>query len=667
MLVADPLSLVGSIVLTDLRIDELMGADGALATYAATSEGDGQSCTVRVALGVSVSPEQDTAVASAFGRVTRHALGIRGLCAPRAAGAVAVGSERLLAIAHAGCARDSAEALVAARSALELSRVISLLQPVAQALCALHGQGLVHGALHPAAIGADRSGPLLSAYGLSDIALGLGGATAARDVVPPRSRVPEQVGIVAASPGPESDTYALAMIACELLVGRPFTDEKDPSSIARAIDNPVLRPTPAAMSVSLPAHAEAAFAIALRTQPRERTLDPKTFLDALQTAPAQPSATEAGHTPPAPRSGSAASTQSALLPEPPVAQRPARQRSAPSDPSTQPSARAEARQSRASLWLVWAFISLGIVLLVGGAVVVFVLAMSRTPPASMTSTGPSSGILVPAAPETVEMPAEPPTADSGVANRDPPAAELAAPSASGASAAGPPGGSAAPKAAGAGLAIWPEDTTALIPIAKETPVVGTREAPVTVMIFADMQCPHTRRARVALDKLMDRFGADLRVAVRHLPIPSHEHAELGAEIAACTGAIAGPTALWRLMTTLTDNHSSLTDAAMLRWAQEAGAPANALQRAIQSHSWLHVVEADRNLAGRLMVRATPTLFINGKRMDGLESEAVLAEAVDKERLAARKALGSGTPKPKLYSSRVTFNVTSAAADPSGPH
>ena len=94
------------------------------------------------------------------------------------------------------------------------------------------------------------------------------------------------------------------------------------------------------------------------------------------------------------------------------------------------------------------------------------------------------------------------------------------------------------------------------------------------------------------------------------------------------------------MATLTDHHSSLTHQDMLRWAQEAGAPSVALQRAMETHSWLHVVQADRSLAGRLMVRATPTMFINGRRMDGLESEALLAEVIDKERVAARKRSGN---------------------------
>ena len=52
------------------------------------------------------------------------------------------------------------------------------------------------------------------------------------------------------------------------------------------------------------------------------------------------------------------------------------------------------------------------------------------------------------------------------------------------------------------------------------PLWGDSNALVTVTLFGDLDCPHTRRAITAL-ALEERFGCDLRVAFRHRPVPSH--------------------------------------------------------------------------------------------------------------------------------------------------
>ncbi|HQP35940.1 MAG TPA: thioredoxin domain-containing protein, partial [Polyangiaceae bacterium] len=222
----------------------------------------------------------------------------------------------------------------------------------------------------------------------------------------------------------------------------------------------------------------------------------------------------------------------------------------------------------------------------------------------------------------------------------------------------------AAKAAHPGLpAIWPDDLTALVPIAKETPVLGSREAPVTIVVFADMQCPHTRQAYGVLEQVRRTYGDDLRIAVRHLPIASHDKAALLAEAAATAGALAGPQVFWSVFERFTTHQATLSDDTMFQAIERSGAPIVAVRRALEEHVYQRIVEADRAVAHRLMVRATPTLFVNGKRIEGEITKSDLADAIDRETIAARLALSKGTPKAKLYATRVTFHVTSADADP----
>lgn len=645
MLFADLSSIVGTKVLGDLRLDALVRADDALATYAATGVSDGTACTVRVAGNLRVTEQQVDTLGGALERISRHVVGIRTICQPRAAGSIRCGSDLFLAVAHVGTPHDNAEDRIAAGPPMDLHEVVRVLSPAADALFVLHNQGLVHGAVHPGAIRLASEGAVLSAYGLHELASLLGGAVAARDVLPLRSRTPEQVGIVAALPSMESDTYGFAMVACELLAGRVFTAENDPGAVARAIDHPMVRPTPGALSVHVPESAERAFRVALSAQPRERTSNPKQLLAALAAPPA-PSTGEHDKEPmePAPVRRHGRRT--------PDVERAAELRNDPQSLrsvfETHQAPQPASPTTRSGAWFVYAIVALGVLLLTGGVTALFVVQQGRRPPAI-------------APPTAAPPPLPPPTGSVGLPDDDgePEPASIGAPSASAAASS-----SASPqlKAVAPELALYPDDTTALIPIAKETPVLGSRDALATIVLFADMQCPYTRRARIAIETLMTRHGNSLRVAVRHRPIPSHDQAERAAEIAATAGALAGPQVFWRLFTTLTDNQVNWTPGDMIRWAKEVGAPAAALERALDTHRYQEIVDADHALAARLMVRATPTLFVNGKRIDGIGSVSQLDAIVASEIGAARALLAKGAPRAKLYSARVRFHVTSADAD-----
>jgi protein-disulfide isomerase len=663
-------ALVGTTVLGDLKLEALVRADAALATFAARRVADSSEHTVRVALALEAPAGRLPQVETAAGRAARHALGIRGLAPPVAAGLVDVDGVSRLAMAHAGPARESAEARIGSGTPLGPAQVAAALEPVADALAALHAQGLVHGAVHPGAVHLGSSaGATLSAFGLSEIALALGGAQGARDVVPPRSRTPEQVGIVPAAPGPESDVYALGLLACELVIGRPFSSAEDPAVLARCTDHPITRPTPRGLSADVPDHVEQAFAAALRTRPSERTADPRQLLRSLVVPPAAPTGGAAAPRGPADeraRRSDEAPFRSGDGFEPPPERRPKvrLQRSAfePAPPS--PGAPQDGAPSRAGRWLVAGVVALGLLLLLGGAGALFAIAVIRpTPAPAAPTTTPATATAPTALPTASVRPAPAPPPPSEDDEEDPSGGPDGGGAPPGASSAPQPKSQPVPSTAGG---VSPDDTTALVPIGKDTPVLGPRDAPVTIVLFGDLQCPYTRRARVAIDKLLQQYGGDLRVAVRHLPLPMHDKAEAAAEMAASTHALAGAPAFWRFLQSATDNQSSWSDSALAGWSVAAGAPRAALERATREHAHKAVVDDDRNVAGRLMVRATPTFFVNGRRIDGMPSQSALSDAIDREMAAARAALLAGTPANKLYAARVLFNVTSAAADPRPP-
>ncbi len=665
-------SLVGKVVLNDVRLDALLCVDGDLATFLATSVSNNRSCTARIATALIVPPQRDSSVASAFSRIVRHCVGLPALARPHCAGAVELGDLRCLCIVHDRVSDTSAEDQIRAGAAFPLDPLVAMLRPVASALAALHAQGLVHGAVHPGAVHLQLSGAVLSAFGLSELAVVVGGAIGARDVIPPRSRSPEQVGTVPAAPVPESDTYAFAMVVCELLARRPFTDATDRESISRLIDHPITRPSPRNLSVDVPDYVENAFTAALRLQSRDRTTDPVAFLDAIAIPPAVQDFldTQAPLTPSssppvpvdddAPNDGSSAGRQRSghgFQAPPP---RKSRSRKFVSIfPRADEPDRIPTETSRRTKWIIGSLVGAGVSLLfftaAAGFYTVFTHRALPSASTSVSSIAPKSKGPAPAPPTLRPDPAQ-----EQAELDDPSADATAAPVDVDPAPSGP--GRMAPM----GLAPYAEDTSALIPILRDNPIVGSQDASVTVVAFADFRCPYTRRARMALEKLLDRYPSELRVVIKHRPLPLHADAPRIAELAATVHALGGTAAFWSFFKIMTENQAVSDEAKILGFAEQAGAPKGRVEQALRDHQYQFVVKADENLAGQVMVRATPTFFINGMRLDGMQSQAVLEERINSELAATKAARSSGTPTSKIYAKRVAFNLTSAAADPVRP-
>lgn len=62
--------------------------------------------------------------------------------------------------------------------------------------------------------------------------------------------------------------------------------------------------------------------------------------------------------------------------------------------------------------------------------------------------------------------------------------------------------------------------------------IGGAAAPVTLVEYADYQCPHCAVADAVVQKLHDRYGDQLRVVFRNFPLTEvHAAAEPAAELA----------------------------------------------------------------------------------------------------------------------------------------
>src|ERR1700733_14663035 len=72
------------------------------------------------------------------------------------------------------------------------------------------------------------------------------------------------------------------------------------------------------------------------------------------------------------------------------------------------------------------------------------------------------------------------------------------------------------------------------------PTRGPADAPVTVVEFSDLQCPHCKETQPVLDKLVTE-NKNVRVVFQNFPLPNHDWSSKAAAYADCTGRTSSDT------------------------------------------------------------------------------------------------------------------------------
>jgi len=156
---------------------------------------------------------------------------------------------------------------------------------------------------------------------------------------------------------------------------------------------------------------------------------------------------------------------------------------------------------------------------------------------------------------------------------------------------------------------------------KEVPVIepkevfiGDRDAPVTLMEFADYETPAALEAHEVVKELLKEYEGKLRFNFRHFPLLSiHQKAHKAAE-AAIAAAQSGK--FWEMHEMLLHNRRHLGTITLKQYAKEIGiTDKNFLNDLINSkYGWF--VQDDLKEGLRLGVKEIPAFFINGEKLEG---------------------------------------------------
>jgi protein-disulfide isomerase len=195
-----------------------------------------------------------------------------------------------------------------------------------------------------------------------------------------------------------------------------------------------------------------------------------------------------------------------------------------------------------------------------------------------------------------------------------------------------------------------DDSESPVPISSKDPMWGKRDAPVTVVVYSDFQCPFCSRVEPTLDQVRTTYGPDkVRMVWKNNPLPFHQNAKPAAEAAQGVFMTAGNDGFWKFHDNAFKNQSALGDDAYLKWAQEAGVKDMAAFKAgLASHKWADKVDKDLNDGKAAGVQGTPSFFVNGVFINGAQPFDNFKKTIDQELQKAQAKIAAGTPKSRVY-------------------
>ena len=175
---------------------------------------------------------------------------------------------------------------------------------------------------------------------------------------------------------------------------------------------------------------------------------------------------------------------------------------------------------------------------------------------------------------------------------------------------------------------------------------GPATAPVTIVVYDDLECPFCARMHAQLfPALIERYHNQIHIVYKDFPLDQHPWAMRAAIDTNCVGALSTP-GYWNLVDYIHLHASDFGgDEHSLAKANDALDKLARDQATLQKSDMAAVnaciakqdstpILASRNEAEKLTVEATPSLFINGEKIDGAVPITYVYKSIDSALTAA---------------------------------
>jgi protein-disulfide isomerase len=170
---------------------------------------------------------------------------------------------------------------------------------------------------------------------------------------------------------------------------------------------------------------------------------------------------------------------------------------------------------------------------------------------------------------------------------------------------------------------------------------GSKDAPVTLVEFADYQCPYCAKVNPLVQQMEKEYGDRLAVVYKDFPLPMHKDSEKAAEGARCAGEQGK---YWEYHDLLFSSHQ-VDVPSLKKQAGELNLDKAKFDACLDSGAEAAAVKKDLEEGRKLGLTATPSFFVNGHFFSGAADSNTMHEILGMEMPASSSAGDSAAVPP----------------------
>lgn len=159
----------------------------------------------------------------------------------------------------------------------------------------------------------------------------------------------------------------------------------------------------------------------------------------------------------------------------------------------------------------------------------------------------------------------------------------------------------------------------------DAPFKGPKDAPITIVVFNDFQCPFSKRGTSTTEQVMKAYPNQIKLAFKNFPLGFHKEAMIAAEASLAANAQGK---FWEMHDKIFADQKQINIDILKGYAEELNLDMKKFNTDLETHKYKNIIDDDLKLARGAGVRGTPTFFINGKKLVGAKPLNAFQEVID---------------------------------------
>lgn len=161
---------------------------------------------------------------------------------------------------------------------------------------------------------------------------------------------------------------------------------------------------------------------------------------------------------------------------------------------------------------------------------------------------------------------------------------------------------------------------------------GNKEAKVVLIEYGDFQCEACAKAYTMIEKIKEEYGDNILIVARYFPLPGHQYSKQSASVVEASGQQGKYWEMSNIMYERQDAWSASNDTTEIfeSYAREINLDMEKFAMDIKSQTTKDRIEKDLDSGKKLGIEATPSFFINGKKINTPTNIIDFRKILDKE-------------------------------------